>query len=249
MTTSARHERSDRPAEIVAGSAFHENLAENWTRGYERGSFQRRLGFVTPCFDRWIRAGQAWLDAGCGSGVLSRELAGRGADVVAVDASPAMLAGARSNMAPNSPPIRYDLIETVERTGLGDASFDGVLCSSVLEYVDDPVAAVREFHRLLRPGGTLILTVPNRFSAIRVAQQAVRGIGAIAGKPLFPYLGVSKHAFSAGNAATLLTANGFTVGKVTGFSPYLPRILVPAGLGALWLLIGTKTAPRPPSAS
>jgi SAM-dependent methyltransferase len=41
-----------------------------------------------------------------------------------------------------------------------DGSFDAVLCSCVLEHVPSPVEALREIARLLRPGGTLILTAP-----------------------------------------------------------------------------------------
>jgi SAM-dependent methyltransferase len=44
-----------------------------------------------------------------------------------------------------------------------DASFDHVLCTEVLEHVEDPVALVAEMRRVLRPGGTLVATVP--FSA------------------------------------------------------------------------------------
>jgi SAM-dependent methyltransferase len=54
-----------------------------------------------------------------------------------------------------------DIISDITAIPRPDASFDAVLCSEVLEHVPDPVAAVRELCRLLRPGGTLLVTVPN----------------------------------------------------------------------------------------
>lgn len=41
-----------------------------------------------------------------------------------------------------------------------DASFDAILCAEVFEHIPDPLAALKEFSRLLKPGGTLILTAP-----------------------------------------------------------------------------------------
>jgi SAM-dependent methyltransferase len=41
-----------------------------------------------------------------------------------------------------------------------DASQDHILCTEVLEHVEDPVALIAEMHRVLRPGGTLVATVP-----------------------------------------------------------------------------------------
>ena len=49
----------------------------------------------------------------------------------------------------------------VERTGLGDETFDLVLCTQVLEHCDDPFRGVREIWRILRPGGCLIVSVPH----------------------------------------------------------------------------------------
>lgn len=52
--------------------------------------------------------------------------------------------------------IRCDITAIPER----DGAFDAILCSEVLEHIPDPLKALAEFRRLLRPGGTLILTAP-----------------------------------------------------------------------------------------
>jgi SAM-dependent methyltransferase len=54
-----------------------------------------------------------------------------------------------------------DYAGTAEETGLPDASFDLVLCTQVIEHCLNPWAAVREIHRILRPGGHLIVSAPH----------------------------------------------------------------------------------------
>lgn len=225
---------------IAAGAAFHETLAASWSRGYAAGSFRRRLEFLKPRLDTHVRPGQTWLDAGCGSGVLSRELAARGADVIALDGSPAMLEQARGVGSQSGPRIRYDLIESIENLPLPDGVADGVLCSSVLEYVESPATALAEFHRVLRPGGILMLTVPNRFSLIRRVQATARALGRVVGVSVYEYLSVSVHSFSRGSLRRALDQAGFSVEESALFSPRLPRVLVPLGLGALWLAVSKR---------
>jgi predicted SAM-dependent methyltransferase len=53
-----------------------------------------------------------------------------------------------------------DYESDITRIPVEDASFDAILCTEVLEHVPDPPAALREMSRILRPGGTLLLTVP-----------------------------------------------------------------------------------------
>jgi SAM-dependent methyltransferase len=55
---------------------------------------------------------------------------------------------------------RLDIVSDVTAIPEADASFDAILCSEVLEHVPDPIAAIREFSRLLRAGGILIVTAP-----------------------------------------------------------------------------------------
>jgi 2-polyprenyl-6-hydroxyphenyl methylase/3-demethylubiquinone-9 3-methyltransferase len=234
-----RIEKSD-SALLPAGSAFHEDLAESWSRGYAGGSFRRRLEFLTAQMNGRAHAGQSWLDAGCGTGVLARELAARGASVIAMDASPAMLAHAHDDPTGISLPIRYQLIDSIDTLPIQDQDADGVLCSSVLEYVDDPGAVLREFHRVMRPNGTLILSVPNRRSMIRMGQQAVRLFAGFLGISVFSYLSVSRHAYGRRSIGKMLVQSGFEVEDTLLFSPYWPHVLGPLELGALWVVVARR---------
>ena len=55
---------------------------------------------------------------------------------------------------------KIDLVSDITAIPAEDQSFDAILCSEVLEHVPEPTHALDEFARLLKPGGTLILTAP-----------------------------------------------------------------------------------------
>ncbi|MBB4688068.1 class I SAM-dependent methyltransferase [Amycolatopsis jiangsuensis] len=100
-------------------------------------------------------AGQHVLDAACGPGLYAEELTRRGARVTGFDLSPRMveLAGQR---VPDATFRVQDLARPLD--WLPDDSVDQVLFALALEYVDDRVAAFREFRRVLRPDGALVLS-------------------------------------------------------------------------------------------
>lgn len=94
-------------------------------------------------------------DLGCGTGTLSAALAPHVSKVYAVDASPAMLATAAGRVAAFD---NVDVAEgTLEALPLGDHVLDVAVMMLVLHHVADPVRAFREVHRVLRPGGRLLL--------------------------------------------------------------------------------------------
>jgi 2-polyprenyl-6-hydroxyphenyl methylase/3-demethylubiquinone-9 3-methyltransferase len=136
---------------------FHSQVASRWESNYKKRAFLGRKDVLRKLVSSHDLAGQNWLDAGCGTGTLARFLAEhKGCNVLGVDASAAMI----SNCTP-APNTEFRQIRDIVDTGLADGAFDGVLCSSVLEYVREPRTALAELRRVLVPNGLLLVSVPN----------------------------------------------------------------------------------------
>jgi ubiquinone/menaquinone biosynthesis C-methylase UbiE len=110
------------------------------------------------------RAGELILDVGCGNGRDLLPLAQLGCRCVGVDYSPAMIQEARRDLAAAGIAAMDLLVGDATRLSFADASFDKVFASEVIEHIPDWPAAIREMARVLRPGGTVAITTPNRRS-------------------------------------------------------------------------------------
>ena len=123
---------------------------------------------LTIRFDRLgLRPGAMFLDAGAGFGRHAFEAARQGATVFALDWAQEEVVGTRNTFgamieAREIPSATYGGALRGDATHLpfADATFDTVVTSEVLEHIQDDVAAIKELHRVLKPGGTLGVTVP-----------------------------------------------------------------------------------------
>jgi ubiquinone/menaquinone biosynthesis C-methylase UbiE len=97
------------------------------------------------------------LDLAAGRGALSTALAGRAGRMVAVDAAPRMV----ELLARDLPAVESHLMDAAALE-FPDATFDQVVAGFVMHILPDPVAAVAEVRRVLRPGGQFAFTIPGR---------------------------------------------------------------------------------------
>jgi SAM-dependent methyltransferase len=109
---------------------------------------------------RHVSPGKRLLDAGCGRYLeFSRELAGD-VQVVGIDLETRL-----DTLNRQSP---YGVRGDLERLPFPSDYFDLVISRSVIEHLPDPPAVFREFHRVLKPGGKVILSTPNRWDYVSV---------------------------------------------------------------------------------
>ncbi len=167
---------------------FHDCLASSWSLSYHLPALQERMRVVRSMISKLRVDGQIWLDAGCGSGDLSTVLLDQGASILCADAAPGMLEEAREKI--HQYPHRAQLLQvrTISELPLPSQSLDGVLCSSVLEYVDDLPSTLRELVRVLKPEGALVVSMPNRRSLLRRLHKLAYFCTRLIGQPLPQYI-------------------------------------------------------------
>ncbi len=139
-------------------------LFDEWPDRYDRW-FETSVGsLVLACEQALIMQlldpgrGETILDAGCGTGIFTRDMLASGACIVGLDLSLPMLARAilKCRSLPFNP-----IVGDMNLLPLKDESFDKTVSVTALEFIKDAEAAVRELFRVTRDGGLVIVATLN----------------------------------------------------------------------------------------
>ncbi len=174
---------------------------------YGRGVLNNLTG--TPQYLSWLarklrpHVGDAVLEVGAGIGNIAGRLMGRRVLYVAAEKDPLHLHALRNRFlrTPNVVVQRIDPEAPGDLAGL-ESCFDTVLCLNVLEYLEDPVRVVNSLRTSLKPGGVLVVLVPQSPSLFGSLD---RSLG-------------HRRRYRSGDARHLLETAGFTVETTYSFN-------------------------------
>jgi SAM-dependent methyltransferase len=118
----------------------------------------KRVNFIVNALRANLPEGAEVLDVGCGNGVISRYLGSQGFVVRGVDVSSKAIERARSlNTFPN---VRFEVVSAEQLIADGQR-YHAVVCSEVLEHLNEPGSLLKVLHQILHDDGVLVVTVPN----------------------------------------------------------------------------------------
>ena len=139
-------------------------LAHRW---WDPNSEFRPLHEINPLRLEWIDKlaglnGKTVLDVGCGGGILSEGMAGKGANVTGIDLAEKSLKVAKLHKLESGAQVDYKLIAAEKLAEEQPASFDVVTCMEMLEHVPSPASIVAACAALVKPGGWVFCSTLNR---------------------------------------------------------------------------------------
>ncbi len=142
-----------------------QSIASRW---WDRESEFKPLHDINPLRVEYIEnhagdlAGRRILDIGCGGGILTEALAGKGAKVTGIDMAEMSLKVAKMHLHESGLEIDYQKIPAEEFAEQNTAAFDVITCLEMLEHVPDPASIIKAAASMLKPGGHLFFSTINR---------------------------------------------------------------------------------------
>ncbi len=128
-----------------------------------------------------LAAGKRVLDAGCGEGFGTQRLAEVATSVTGIDRSEDAIGTCRRTW--NKPNLSFEVADVAE-AGVLAGQFDLVCSFQIIEHLEDPTGFLEKLRGQLAPGGTLLLTTPNRLESVSENPYHVREYTAAELRPL-----------------------------------------------------------------
>jgi SAM-dependent methyltransferase len=153
-----------------------------------------------------LRPNHLLLDLGAGAGLVRQmNFRGMAAHVTGLDLDPRV----KSN-----PYLNTGIVGDASKLPFADGSFDIVISDNVLEHLREPIHAIREVHRVLRPGGLFLAKTPNRWHYVATASRLTptrfhQWFNSIRGRPPADTFPTLYRANSRRQLAALADAAGF----------------------------------------
>ena len=147
--------------------SWHSEIAQQFNDKYQnKQNFIDRYALLTTLIEKYSDAHSLVFDLGCGSGNLALFASDRNCQTIGFDASHDMLKIARQKMAARTTlefihADFYDIAKQISQQA------DLIICSSVIEYLDDIELAFSQLRNLVKDNGTIIFTLPNIASIYR----------------------------------------------------------------------------------
>jgi 2-polyprenyl-3-methyl-5-hydroxy-6-metoxy-1,4-benzoquinol methylase len=213
VTTSRAADEIEHGRRLAAGDA-----EATWGWGTPAGQHRARRRAALLVAGGGLRAGIRVLEVGCGTGLFTAMLAESGAEILAIDISPDLLAQAQARGLPAAC-VRFAVARLED--GHLPGRFDAVVGSSVLHHLELRPALAR-LRALLRPGGCLCFAEPNMLNPQVFLERRFRR--------WFPYVSPEETAFVRASLRRWLAQAGFDEISIVPFDwlhPATPPAAIP----------------------
>lgn len=209
--------------DVAVNKVFHDHEChyydERFAIVHDARSARRARREVQALLGRSLRDGEVVLDVGCGTGWLAAGLrrSAPQTHVIGLDLSAGMIERARAAGA--WPLVQGEAggSESAASLPIANSSVDLVVGRGVLHHLPDPVAALAEWRRVLKPNGTVVLSIEPTPTVERHGDVLVRGMLSVMRTPLAPEdefwelaaMAANLHVFTVEELRAAATAAGF----------------------------------------